>query len=97
MMRFSQNRLFTIALAVFFVFTVVFAGAFVFLHLSHDHTGGDCLVCLQIKTLQNLLKGFLPAAVFFLLSGARAGAPKGSQYSGRFLPDPVLLKVRFNT
>jgi hypothetical protein len=97
MMRFSQSRLFTLALAVLFVFTAVFAGAFVFLHLDHDHSGGDCPVCVQIKTVQNLFKCLVPAAAFFFLTEGRAGVLKGSQYSLRFLPDPVLLKVRFNT
>jgi hypothetical protein len=99
MMRFSQNRLFILALAVLFVFTAVFAGAFVFLHLdhTHDHSEGDCPVCVQIKTVQNLFKCLVPAAAFFLLTEWRAGVLKGPQYSSRFLPDPVLLKVRFNT
>jgi hypothetical protein len=67
------------------------------LHLDHDHSGGDCPVCVQLKTVQNLFKGLVPAAAFSLLTGGRAGVLKGPRYSGRFLPDPVLLKVRFNT
>jgi hypothetical protein len=98
MMRFSQNRLFTLALMAFFIFAVFFAEAFVFVHLDHDHSGEDCPVCLQIETAHNLFKALAPAIAFFPWPEGRAKTPEGfSFFSGLFSPDPVSLKVRFNS
>jgi hypothetical protein len=98
MLRFSQNRLFTLALAVLFIFAVFFAEAFVFVHLDHDHSGEDCPVCLQIETAHNLFKALAPVAVFPLRPEGRVAAlERFSFFSGLFAPDPVSLKVRFNS
>jgi hypothetical protein len=98
MLWFSRNRLFLVALTALFIFAVFFAGAFVFLHFNHDHTGEDCPVCLQIQNAQNLSRGLAPAPAFFSWPEGRAKTTERlSVFSGLFSPDPVSLKVRFNS
>jgi hypothetical protein len=99
MIHVPRNRPFLIALGVFLVFAALFAEAFVFTHIDHDHTGEDCLVCLQIETVQSLLKSFALAgsAALFLWLERQANALKSSSYYALLLPDLVSLKVRFNS
>jgi hypothetical protein len=95
--------LFLVTLAALFIFAAIFAEAFLFVHLGyahtgHDHAGENCSVCLQQETARNLFKTLAPAAAFFPWPEGRAAPPEGfSFFSGLFLPDPVSLKVRFNS
>jgi hypothetical protein len=102
MIRFPQNRLFLVTLAAFLIFAAFFAGAFTFFHFypghDHDHLSGDCLACLQTETARSLCRGLVPAAAFSSLPEGYAKTPEGfSVFSGLFSPDPVSLKVRFNS
>jgi hypothetical protein len=99
MVQSSWKRALFIVLAVFFVFAAVFGGVYVFDHLDHDCIGETCHVCLQIETIQTLLKGFVLAGIagFFSTLEVRAKTFKRSSfYPRRLLPNMVSLKVRFN-
>jgi hypothetical protein len=98
MIWFPWKRLFLVTLAAMFIFTAFFAGAFVLFHIDHDHSAEGCAVCLQIETAQNLLRGLALAAAFSSWHEGRAKTPERfSFFSGLFSPDPVSLKVRFNS
>jgi hypothetical protein len=98
--RFSQKRLPLIILTAYIALAAVFAEAFVFAALDHDHVDGDCPVCLQIEAAQNLVKGFVLINLAILLTGLAVYAKtfvKNSTISYCILPTPVLLKVRSNS
>jgi hypothetical protein len=100
MIQFSRSRLLFAVLTAFFILASVFAAAFVFIHLDHDCTGEDCLVCLRIETVQSLFKSSALAAIaaLFLRPVRQAKAiERSSFYLTSLLPDPVSLKVRFNS
>jgi hypothetical protein len=82
------------------ILAVLGSAGFVFFHLSHEHTGSGCPVCVQLQGTVNSMR-FLGFFLVFVL--AAAVLKRAAGYILRLInaaPPPVtgiILKVRFNT
>ena len=96
-----QNKRRIVAFLVLSVFLLgsLFSASPIIEHVDHDCTGYDCSVCLQLHSLQHLLKlqaaailgsGFLYAGLYFLRILLQKAVV------GTILLTPVTLKVRID-
>ena len=76
---------------------VVFPGVFVAAAHDHDHTGAECVICLEIQIALRILEGTGRAGAAALPVGL-AQYPAGAVKPRRFLfvKKPGALKVKLN-
>jgi len=93
----TERKILLLALAACFVFSVIIAETMIAGSRDHDCIGKDCLICMIIKTANNLLK---PASNILFLIGCLVflGRIHKCDTGHNACPlSPVALKVRFNS
>jgi len=100
--RKAGKRVTALAFLLCFLIAALFSEAFLLTRASHEHhhmnAGGECIVCAQIRCLENLLKQFGAAAggILMALLGLFAAIAALCRVSALQLSTPVRLKTRLN-
>jgi len=100
--RKSAKRLTAFVFLLCFVMAALLAEAFIFTHANHDHDhygiNDECVICVQIHSLENLLKQFggVSVGVSLALLGLFVAIALLRCISALRFSSPVRLKIRLN-
>jgi hypothetical protein len=94
--RVLQKKSFLVIFTACIAFPLLLAGVFVFMHLHHDCTGGECSVCLQVEAARNIFKSLVIISPVVLIINPENGgrALKLSTSVRVFFLNPVLMNVK---
>lgn len=99
----AKKRAIALTFLICLIIVSLLSGVFILIHAGHTHdrngTGGACMICIQIRNAENLLKKLHAAslsAVFVI--AALFSVYTISNVDQSFIPPltPIKLKIRMN-